>query len=228
MRRLLLGFALLGLLSCDVRTPSETSVDGPAPVAASVISDGQEDGGNPFFHFLNPIRAGKPSRVTGAFASDLHEFLTVEICELQGDACVGPPLVTMTADGPTGRFLEMDEEGREFKAEFSPGAIATDATSFRVKVAAGPIELGYADIDRLTPPIRFTVMEGALASAGAGLVGPAGALVHSMDGAVALSVPAGALASPAVLAIKAGGAEPPRLPPGMVGIGQVGPVPKSV
>lgn len=169
--------------------------DATMPVATSPvkpafsISDGahgdEGNSGNPFFYFLPPMVAnpGSGTNVTGLAP-------VVEICVLDGGACMTPSLAHFTTDLSTttttqpGNSETVRDGGDHYIVNWHTAAfnLATAAT-YRVCVSVGNLALGHADVDVVgrandlkkvntdeyvglldnwTLPIEFRIEDGAL------------------------------------------------------------------
>lgn len=194
---------LLGvLLGCE--EPQE-----PLPLASPLasISDAVHNSGTPGLYFLPPMVPPPKPTPTGPFDAKLDPV--VHICELAGAEC-GPTIATYTrANGPGAERLRVSEQGH-YLVDWHTNRFGLDASrTYRVRVLVAGTLLGFADIDVVrtaaqlkgvdlnayvgvvngsTLPIRFAIQEGYVHA-----VGPGGGTISSFDGAVTLTVPAGAL-----------------------------------
>jgi subtilisin family serine protease len=137
-------FLAVLMASCtDAEPPTSPAV----PVAAASSSDERtvsED-----FAFLPPIVEAGPGT---SFDNDpdFLEHLSVEVCAWTGSACESPLVVRLTAGkapGQGGIRVETDEEPGHFIANWHlRRSSVSPSTTYRVRVLAGTVELGHADV----------------------------------------------------------------------------------
>lgn len=147
------------LLSCNGDPPDPVApeqpqdpepghaVDTPARPTAGIF-DASSTGGNPFFHWLTPIREN--GEFTGTFDATLAPRLTVEVCALSATGeCAGAPLRTYAAGSDQYESIQVSPRREYYQVYFDTRASDVDpATHYRVSVLAdGDNLLGYADVD---------------------------------------------------------------------------------
>jgi hypothetical protein len=220
-----LPLALLIFVACRDTTEPNTQIRTNSPDPGSIISDGANEGNDRFF-FLPPMVPNPV--VSGAFDATLSPV--VEICEWDGAACaaiIANYDMTTGAGSETVRVMPADEH---YIVNWHTDEFGLDAAvTYRILVAVGGIELGYADVDVVnngnelknvetddfvalkdgrTLAIKFRIEEGAVF-----VVGSGGGTISAEDGAVSMDVPAGALSDNEGITI-----EPVALPPTNVGL----------
>jgi uncharacterized protein YjdB len=201
---LLLLATALAVASC-----SDTSDDLIAPVDVELRTVATS--GGDAFSFLPPVARGPAPR--GAFDATLLPYLSVEICQVEGEDCPVVAALDAAASGP--ERLRLDDDGGAYLVVWSTRGLKPG--SYRLTVRAVTLELATLDIAlvargrdlRGVPsgvlgvvrnrrvPIRFWVPEGA-----AEVVGPSGGTVTALDGRVTLDIPEGALPEPFAMAIE--------------------------
>lgn len=198
---------LLAVAACsDVQAPEERPRVTPevmTSIAASPI------GAIPGFRFDAPIVAGPTLKGPGTFDGSLVDLLAIEVCESSAGSCVGAPIRRITAQDPLPAKLHVVTAAELYRANWNTALDALDpARTYRLRVMAGPTELGYAELDIVSPsddgptsapglvrvvngstlPVTFRIDQGLGVR-----VGPAGTKVTLAGGDVTLDVPAGAV-----------------------------------
>lgn len=109
-----------------------------ARAGSSSIVDGAQGGGNPRFFFLPPL-APQPE-TSGEFDADASP--SVEVCLLEGEACAGGPVETLSM----GDGLRVNEDHEHYLGLWNPqrGEVEKGET-YRFRVLAGGVELGHLD-----------------------------------------------------------------------------------
>jgi pimeloyl-ACP methyl ester carboxylesterase len=146
MKRHLLPLLLLGLFACQANdSPVQPELAGVVAPSLAIL-DGSREGGNPGFLWLPPI-VPHATALGGELDESLLPFLSVEICEWDGAACVGEPLAVFTSETEgAGRLHISDGDHPHYIASWETHGVDQRAI-YRVSVKAGPVELGYADVD---------------------------------------------------------------------------------
>jgi hypothetical protein len=179
------------------------------------------------FTFLSPL--AHPSQVSGDFDASLP--VTVTVCETSEFPCPAERAVASFATTATDprAAVHVDEEGPAYLAVWT--AERQRAPSVRIQVSIGDVQIGHADVwvlesasqarnlpagafyvlHRQALPIRFHIARGLMAAAP---LGSEGGEVATDDGAVTLTVPAGALQEDAVLTIQQQATADPSVLPG--------------
>ncbi len=202
MRRWLAFVAMGVLLSCQ-----DQPLTGPAaPRPTASILDARHSGGNAHFFFLPPL-VPDPSG-TGTFDATLSPM--VRICMWTGAACGALVAEFTMTTGPGSETVRLDAAGGQYTVNWHTDQFALDpARTYRIAVLVAGTELGHADVDVVstgrelrnvqtgeyvglvngrTLPIKFRIERGAVS-----VVGAAGGTVTAANGAVSISIPAGAL-----------------------------------
>lgn len=220
--RLALCSLALALVSCS----SEPTTTIPAIPIAPSISDGAHLGNGHFF-FLPPM-VSNPSY---SGTADPNANPGVMICEWNGSSCAAVIAGFSTTEGTGSERILYDAPGGFYQVNWHTNTCITGsctldpAKTYRLRVLAGAVELGHADLDVVnsgkdlknvqtneyiglvngrTLPVKFRIEQGAAAILPAGgtvTVGAAGGQVTSSDGKVGLTFPAGALVSGAPISI---------------------------
>lgn len=217
----------LVLASCSPEsTPVEPGVpDRPAPT----IADAAHNAGSPHFYFLPPLVA-KPRHTGTPDGSAAPEVL---ICEWDANACVDLVAAFDETTGTGSEVIVYNATDGQYQVNWHTDRCVTGACSldpskvYRLRVMAGAVELGHADLDVATTgreiksaetsemiglvngrtlPIAFRIEQGAITRVGVGggaTIGSAGGSITTADGRVGLNVPAGALGSPTAISIDA-------------------------
>ena len=147
---------VLVLSACQTGPSPVEVIEEPLTDPVLAILDGSRTGGNPGFFWDQPIGRPDPS-VYGDSDLSLLPALAVEICEWDEDACVGGLVRRFTSEGDevSGGDEEWERLGvldpdthprfgvwwHAFEDDVQEGRV------YRIRVKAGPIELGYADVD---------------------------------------------------------------------------------
>lgn len=200
-------FVLLAVGACSEIQAPEAGPRLAAPPVTSISA--APIGGLSGFRFEAPIVPGPTLNGPGVFDGSLADLLAVEICEWDGANCVGAPLRRITAQDPPPARLAVVHGAQVYRALWNTGHDALDpARNYRLRVMAGPTELGYADLDVVasnaggasptsglvrvvagsTVPVTFRIDQGLGVR-----VGPEGKQVTLAGGDVILDVPAGAV-----------------------------------
>lgn len=139
----------------------------PNPTASFSLADGA-NGGNTRFWFLPPLVENPgigPANSTAIFPA-----LRVDVCVLQGSACVaGPPVarfLPVPREGAAG--LRKDDDGirltgNHYEAVWETARSTDAASDYRVTVFAGDVELGHADVDVLDGKVKKSGRPGYVA-----------------------------------------------------------------
>ncbi len=191
-----------------------TTPDAPAgpkavvsPVAP-VMSVAVPTGGLTGFRFEPPMVRGPSPKGPGTFDATLLDLLSVEICQWSGTACVGAPVRRITsADGPPAG-LTVNKNAEVYRALWNSALDVLDPTKdYRIRVLGSGTEIGYANIDVVSPsssnvtqPGWMRVVQGSTVpivfriETGLGSrVTPSGGTVTLANGAVTLTLPPGAV-----------------------------------
>lgn len=198
VRPLALVLALVATSCVDASDPTApTFVEAPS---FAKVADG-EIGGLPGFAFLPPIAEGETA---GTFDGGLLDLLAVEICRMDGDACV-QVVRTMDADGKGPERLRLGGGGYMVVWQTKHDGLDPDA-DYRIRVLASGSPIGWVDVDVLDKkkdkaadgrvpvkngsslPIKFWIPEGLGVR-----TGPEGGTVEMAGGAVTLELPPGAV-----------------------------------
>jgi len=142
--------ALFVLSSCEEGQPA-------APLNAEpffAIEDAIHGGGNEHFYWLPPMITPAPA-CTGVF--DASADPTIEVCAWSGSACLGDPLLTITA--ASGITVNTVDEwfGVDWYV-FDHDPVEGDV--YRISVSASGQQLGFADlmiVDKVTGQLRNTL-----------------------------------------------------------------------
>lgn len=177
-------------------------------------------GGIAHFYFLPPV-VRAPS-YSGTFDASLAP--TVVICMLSGGACTGAPVATYTTTtGPGNETIRIDAVAENYVVNWDTGLYPLDmSATYRIQIKVLATELGHADVvlvnngsaakniatgdaitlvDGRTLPIKFRIEKGAVYVITPPQPGEPPATVTSVDGAVTMQFPAGALTDPIALTI---------------------------
>src|SRR5688572_31011397 len=103
LRRLLLAVVPFIAVACSSDSFVESTPQVLPPQASSIVT-AATPGGVDGFYFRPPLVAAKPAS-EGEFDASLLDLLAVEICELNGSACVGPAVRRITAEDSPPRRL---------------------------------------------------------------------------------------------------------------------------
>ncbi len=181
----------------------------PIEPQMSVAAASAPIGGVPGFRFDSPIAPTPGSDGTASFDGTLADLLSVQICEWSGAGCVGTPIRTITHTDPSPATLRVVTGTKLYQAIWNTALDPLDPSKdYRLRVMSGPTELGYAELDVVSPsetgptsapgrvrvvrnstlPVRFRIEQGVGVR-----VGPAGSKVTLAGGNVTLDVPAGAV-----------------------------------
>lgn len=186
--------ATLVLFACE---PSTTIVQLREPVTdpgtpTTAILDGTREGGNPGFFWDRPINPNPSDEIYEDFDPSLLPFLYVEVCLWDGSACVGDPLHRFTSEGDELREgdprpadivrIRGTSRHQRYSVRWNArGDGVENGEIYRIAVKAGPVELGYADVNVVQAlgtvdpdefvginegwvlPIEFSVSQGPLA-----------------------------------------------------------------
>lgn len=228
--RWLLPAGLLVIGACD--SPSRPFMPKPLPSPSADLLDGVHNGGNPHFFFLPPM-VPQPSY---SGTSDGTESPVVKVCMLvttNNTSACGTLIAWFTTGNGTGaQLVRYDATAQQYIVNWPTGQCLTGACTldasqtYRVRVLAGALELGHADIQVVmngsemkdvntnqyialqanrTLPIKFRIEQGAVVVSQPGTpvpVGPGGGTVATADGMVALSIPSGALSTAASITVQ--------------------------
>jgi Concanavalin A-like lectin/glucanases superfamily/PGAP1-like protein len=215
MKRFVLIVALVLLASCEPGiSPVHPEVSEDSPVLRSIV-DASAEGGNPGFSWLSPI-VKNVGEIEGEFDPSFLPFITVEICELSAEVCVGEPIRSFTSAGEGSEQLRISEEELEphYHANWQTKGDGLDATrDYRIRVLVGELEVGHVDVDVLEQgkraghadrsafvavrtgqalPIKFILTDDLQ---GAGVLGVEGGTMSLLSGAEVM-VGAGELVGP--------------------------------
>jgi hypothetical protein len=238
MRSLHFGFIILLVAGCvapDGPVAPHQSLSGGT---AKQVSDAAHNRGRAHFFFLAPM-VPNPTP-TGVFDGSVNT--EVQICQWTSGCDLVVAQFTRTS-GTGNQTIRVDDAGELYVVnwntrECTAGPCTLDpAKTYRLRVIAGGIELGFADLDVVangsllknvetgafiglvdgrTLPVKFRIEHGAIAviagSGGASSVYPAfGSTVVTEDGDVRLEIPPGAL--PGVNPVQISVAPPIDAPP---------------
>jgi concanavalin A-like lectin/glucanase superfamily protein/ZU5 domain-containing protein len=188
----LIPLVLLGLFACQASdSPVQPDLAGDLAPSLAIL-DGSREGGNPGLLWLPPI-VPHATALEGDLDESLLPFLSVEICEWDGAACVGEPLAVLTSETEgAGRLHISDGDHRHYVANWDTHGVDQRAI-YRVSVKAGPVELGYADVDLIEHGYQAAeIDQDEFVVVGAGWVLPVAFVVtDALDRVVALGIEGG-------------------------------------
>src|SRR6266550_4208921 len=167
------GVALFFLLLVASDCGEGGNPSGP-PLPSSEIRDGANNGGNSHFFFLPPLR--RQPAPNGTFDATLSPV--VEICVLT--QCGTSAIATFTMQSG----VTVDPVAEQYQVNWPTAQFDLDpAVTYRIRVLAGGVELGHADVDVVmlgselrrvdtgeyipllagrTLPIKFRIEQGAV------------------------------------------------------------------
>ena len=210
--------SLLSVTSC--RDDAATGLLEPVTARLSLAS---ATNSNPHVFFRPPLvaSAGYGGTFDGSLSPEVLIYQGAKAPCAAGDSSPDcPRLVARYGSEPRGaEGVRVDLEAEHYIANWKPSNDLDRGATYRIIVRVGGQVLDFLDVSNLkggTVPIAFRIEHGAL-DVSRVPVGSAGAAIETANGALALQIPAGALAGETTITVEARDDAPgqdPRVIPG--------------